>query len=89
MGKGIYRTKWRRGFFLKFNFEVIRPMCSGSRGMGFTEDVCKFIIVCWDTSHVNGSIVGGSLVREEELVDLSIIHLGEMGEGCCIDKGNF
>ena len=64
-------------------------MQSRSRGVGFTEDVGKFMVVHWDTSHVNWSVIMGSLVRKKELVDLSIVHLGEMGEGCCIDEGNF
>ena len=57
--------------------------------MGFTEDVSKFMVVHWDTSLVNQSIVGGRFIGKEELVDLSIVHLGEMGKGHCIDEGNF
>ena len=63
-------------------------MQSGSAGMGFTEDIGEVIVVHQDTSHVNQSIVRGGFVKEKELVDLSIIHLGEMGQGCCIDKLN-
>ena len=54
--------------------------------MGFTEDVSKFMVVHWDTSLVNQSIVGGRFIGKEELVDLSIVHLGEMGKGHCIDE---
>ena len=64
--KGIYQTKWRRCSSLKFNFEVVRPMQSRSKGAGFTEDVCKFMVVHWDTSHVNQSIVGGGLVGKKD-----------------------
>ena len=53
-------------------------MQSRSRGVGFTEDVGKFMVVHWDTSHVNWSVIMGSLVRKKELVDLSIVHLGEI-----------
>ena len=28
-------------------------------------------------------------VRKEKLIDLSIIHLREAGEGCGVDKGDF
>ena len=64
-------------------------MQSGFRGTGFTEDIGELLVVWQNASHVNQSIIRGSLVGKEELVDLVIIHLGEMGKGCCIDKGNF
>ena len=74
---------------LKFNFKVIRLMWSRSGGVGFTEDVSEFMVVWWNTSHVNQSMIRGGLVRKEELVDLVIIHFREMGESCCVDEGNF
>ena len=54
--------------------------------MGFAEDIGKFMVVCWDTHHVNWNVVGSGFVGKEELVDLSIVHLGEMGKGHCIDE---
>ena len=63
-------------------------MQSGSGGVGFTDNVSKFMVVWWDISHVNWSVIGSGLVGKEELVDLVIIHLREMGKGCCIDEGN-
>ena len=78
-----------RGSFLKFYFEVIRLMQSGSRGAGFTEDVGELVVVWRNTSHVDQSVIGGSLVKNKKLVDLVIIHFRETGEGCCIDKGDF
>ena len=64
-------------------------MQSGSGGAGFTENVCKFMVVWWNASHVDRSIIGSSLVGKEELVDLVIVHLRETGKGCCVDEGNF
>ena len=64
-------------------------MWSGSGAAGFTEDFGKFMVVWWNASHVNWSVIRSGLVREEELVDLVIIHLGEIGEGFCVDEGNF
>ena len=64
-------------------------MWSRSGGEGFAKDVGKFMVVHQNTSHVDQSIIRGEFVGKEELVDLSIIHLGEVGEGCYIDKGNF
>ena len=55
---------------------------------GFTENVSEVMVVRGDTCHVNQSIIRSEFVREEELVDLSIIHLREMGESCSIDEGN-
>ena len=89
LGKGIYRTKQRRGSFLKFYFEVIRLMQSGSRGTGFTENVSELMVVWWNASHVDWGIIGSCFVRKKGLVDLVIIHFREMGEGYCVDKGNF
>ena len=57
--------------------------------MGFTEDVSGLVVVWWNISHVDWSIIGDSFVRKEELVDLVIVHFREMGESCCIDEGNF
>ena len=57
--------------------------------MGFTENVGKFMVVWQNASHVNQGVIRGSLVGKEELVDLVIVHLREMGEGCCVDEGNF
>ena len=57
--------------------------------MGFTEDVGEFMVVWQNASHVNWNIIGGGLVRKEELVDLVIVHFREMGKSCCINKGNF
>ena len=57
--------------------------------MGFTEDVSEFMVVCWNASHVNQSVIGGSLVGKEELVDLVIVHFRETGKSCCIDEGNY
>ena len=56
--------------------------------MGFTEIVGEIMVVQRDTRHVNWSIIRSGFVREEKLVDLSIVHLREMGKGCGIDKGN-
>ena len=63
-------------------------MWSGCAGTGFTEDVGEIVVVQRDTCHVDWSIVGGGFVREEKLVDLSIVHLREMGKSCGIDEGN-
>ena len=54
----------------------------------FTEDVGEVMVVQGDTCHINQSVIRSGFVREEELVDLSIIHLRETGKGCGIDKGN-
>ena len=64
----------------------MQSMC---RGAGFTEDISKFMVVWWNASYVNWGIIRGSLVGKEELVDLVIVHLREMSEGCCVDEGNF
>ena len=64
-------------------------MQSGGGGAGFTEDVSKLVVVWWNTSHVDWSIIGGGLVGKEKLVDLVIIHFRESGKSCCIDEGNF
>ena len=56
--------------------------------VGFTEDVSELVVVWWNTSHVDQSVIGSSLVRKKELVDLVIVHFREMGEGCCVDEGN-
>ena len=64
-------------------------MQSGGGGAGFTEDVGEFVVVWWNTSHVDWSFIGGGLVGKEELVDLVIVHFREMGKSCCIDEGNF
>ena len=56
--------------------------------MCFTENVGEVMVVRGDTRHVNQSVVRSGFVREEELVDLSIVHLRETGEGCSIDEGN-
>ena len=45
----VYWTKWRRGSWLKFNLKIMRPIQSGSRGMGFTEDVSTFMVL-WQNS---------------------------------------
>ena len=50
------------------------------RGTGFTEDISEFVVVWWNTSHVNQSVIRGGLFGKEELVDLVIIHFREMGE---------
>ena len=57
--------------------------------MGFTENIHEFMVVWWDTSHVDRGIIGGGLVRKKELVDLGIVHLGEMGKSCYVDEGDF
>ena len=54
----------------------------------FTEDVSEVVVVQGDTRHVNRSIIRSGFVREEKLLDLSIVHLREMGKGCSIDEGN-
>ena len=54
--------------------------------MGFTEDVGEFVVVWWNASHVDWSIIRSSLVRKKELVDLVIIHFREMGKGCCVEE---
>ena len=64
-------------------------MQSRSRGAGFTEDVSELVVVWQNASHVDWSVIGGSLVGKERLVDLVIIHFREMGKSCCIDEGNF
>ena len=64
-------------------------MWSGSGGVGFTEDISELVVVWQNTSHVDQSVIGGSLVRKEELVDLVIVHFRMMGKSCCIDEGNF
>ena len=46
------------------------------------------MVVQEDTCHVNWSVIRSGFVREEELVDLSAIHLRETGESCGIDEGN-
>ena len=48
---------------------------------GFTENVGEVVVVQGDTHHVNQSIVRSGFVGEEELVDLSIVHLRETGKG--------
>ena len=55
---------------------------------GFTENISEIVVVRGDTRHVNQSIIRSEFVGEEELVDLSVIHLREMGESCGIDEGN-
>ena len=55
---------------------------------GFTENVGEIVVVPGDTRHVNWSIIRSRFVREEKLVDLSVVHLRETGECCGIDKGN-
>ena len=40
-------------------------MQSGSGGVGFTEDVSEFMVVWWNASHVDWSIIGGSLVGKK------------------------
>ena len=64
-------------------------MQSRSGGMGFTEAVSELVVVWQNASHVNRSVIGGSLVGKEELVDLIIVHFRETGKSCCVDKGNF
>ena len=63
-------------------------MWSGGGGAGFTENVGELMVVWWNASHVHRGIIGSGLVGKKELVDLVIVHFREMGEGCCIDKGN-
>ena len=41
-----------------------------------------------DTPHINQSVIRSGFVREEKLVDLSVVHLREMGKSCGIDEGN-
>ena len=64
-------------------------MRSGSRGVGFTENVGELMVVWWNASHVDWGIIRSGLVRKKELVDLVIIHFRKMGKGCCVDEGNF
>ena len=64
-------------------------MQSRSRGTGFAENVSELMVVWWNASHVDWSIIGSGLVRKKELVDLVIVPFREMGEGCCVDEGNF
>ena len=42
-------------------------MQSGSGGAGFTEDIGELVVVWWNTSHVDQSVIGGGLVGKEEL----------------------
>ena len=42
------------------------------------------MVFCRNTSHVDQSIVRSRLVRKKELKDFSIIHVPDIGEGCCI-----
>ena len=63
-------------------------MWSGSRGVGFTENVGELMVVWRNASHVDQGVIGSGLVRKKELVDLVIIHFRETGKGCCIDEGN-
>ena len=63
-------------------------MWSNGVSTGFTEDIGEVMIVHQDTT-LYQSIIGGRFVRDEELEDLGIVHLGEMGKGCCcIDEGD-
>ena len=62
-------------------------MLSGSGGTGFTEDIGELMVVWRNASHVDQSVIRGSLVRKEELVDLVIVHFRKTGERCCIDEG--
>ena len=64
-------------------------MQSRSGGVGFTENVSEPMVVWWDASHVDWSIIGSGLVRKKELVDLVIVHFRKTGEGCCVDEENF
>ena len=57
--------------------------------MGFTENVGELMVVWRNASHVDRSIIGSGLVGKKELIDLVIVYFREMGEGCCIDEGNF
>ena len=57
--------------------------------MGFTENIGELVVVWQNVSHVDRSVIGSSLVRKKELVDLVIVHFRKMGEGCCVDEGNF
>ena len=69
--------------------EVVWLMQSGSRGVGFTENISELMVVWWNASHVDWGVIRSSLVRKKELVDLVIVHFRETGEGCYIDEGNF
>ena len=73
----------------QFYFEVIRPMQSGCRGMGFTENIGELVVVWWNASHVDWGVIGSGLGGKKELVDLVIVHFRETGEGCCVDEGTF
>ena len=73
---------------MKFDFEVIRSMRGWCASVCFTEDVSEVVVVRGDTHHINRSVVRSGFVREKELVDLSIVHLREMGEGSGVDEGN-
>ena len=64
-------------------------MWSGSGGVGSTGDVGELVVVWWNTSHVDQSIIGGGLVGKEKLVDLVIVHFRETGKSCCIDEEDF
>ena len=64
-------------------------MWSGSRGVGFAENVSELVVVWQNASHVDWGIIRSGLVGKKELVDLVIVHFREMGKGCCVDKGNF
>ena len=57
--------------------------------MGFTENVSEVMVVHQDTSHVSQSIIRGCFVREEKLVDLSIVHIREMGKSYALMKEIF
>ena len=46
------------------------------------------MVVQGDTHHVNWSVIRSGFVGEEKLVDLSVIHLREMGKSYGVDEGN-
>src|SRR5882724_4970558 len=93
LGQGVYRTIGWGSAFVQSDFEIVGSMVSYFASLGFTEYVCKVMVVFGNGTHVDLCLGSGCGMtsdlreRDPELETIRAFELACMRIRSCIDEG--